>query len=495
MVSTSPQVRGLVDGEFWKPHNVRQGIAPQFIVHNSAILIHNSLVPVSPARQVAFRILCRVAAGRSFAVDLLQKDDVSRLGDADRRLATEIVLGVLRWRGELDFQIQKLSGKPMKYFDPEVAAILRMGIYQIRFLERIPQSAVVNDAVQLTKAARKRSAAGLVNVVLRKSAPSGIKALKLEEVLRNPEVRETVRRTLPVWIFERWEKNFGRDAATALAWTSNQNPPTTLCVSASERSPVQAQLLREGIQTEPGTFSESVLIVRSGNIRNLPELRSGEVMVQDEASQLVAALVAPQPGQLVLDLCAAPGNKTRQLAAGLRHGTLIACDVSERRLRTMKHLLRGKIPVDLCLHVVRLDATNVLPFAGTFERILVDAPCTGTGTLARNPEIKWRLRREDLNRLSDVQTRILRNALEALGPGGRLVYATCSLEPEENEEVVERALRDVGECQLLGRGELVKEFPALSELFDASGYFRTRPDRDGMDGFFAAVIERTARLL
>lgn len=415
---------------------------------------------------------------------------MSQLSDADRRLATEIVLGVLRWRGELDFQIQRLSGRTLQYFDPEVAIILRMGVYQIGFLERIPRSAVVNEAVELTKATRKRSAAGLVNAVLRKCVPTRARPLRLDDALRNPEAREAVRRTLPAWMLERWEQSFGRDAAAALAWASNQHPPTTLCVSASERDAIRDRLAREGAQTEAGKYSECALLVRSGNIHDSAELRSGEVAIQDEGSQLVGALVAPQTGQRVLDLCAAPGNKTRQLAAELGRGTLIACDVSERRLRTMRRLLRGKILADVSLHVVRLDATRALPFSGAFERILVDAPCSGTGTLARNPEIKWRLRHEDLGRLSEIQVRILRNALAALAPGGRLVYATCALEPEENEQVVERALREFPSCRQLGREDLAKEFPRLADLFDSRGYLRTRPDRDGMDGFFAAVVER-----
>jgi len=244
---------------------------------------------------------------------------------------------------------------------------------------------------------------------------------------------------------------------------------------------------------EPGRFSERALIVRSGNIHATEILRRGEVIIQDESSQLVATLLAPRPGHRVLDLCAAPGIKTGQLAEDLGRGTLAAADVSAQRLRTMKRLLRGHIPPIVKLDCVRLDATRPLPFAGTFDRVLVDAPCSGTGTLARNPEIKWRLRAGDLVRLAEIQRRILRNALAVLAPGGRLVYATCSLEPEENENIVENVLTAMPECRLVSQDELAGAFSGFSGLFDSSGYFRTRPDLDGMDGFFAAVIERANR--
>jgi len=449
-------------------------------------------MPVSPARQVAYQILRRVESSRAFAVDLLQRSHVSALRGVDRNLATELVMGALRWHGELDFQIERLSGKPLKYFDLEIATILRLGVYQIRFLEKIPKSAVVNEAVELTKSARKRSAAGLVNAVLRKCvSPTWRPAAQIAAEL-DPEVLESVRRSFPAWLLERWERNFGREATNALAWTSNAVPRTTLRVCRGERREVQRQLAGEGIQTEPGKYACQALVVQSGNVQASRAVRGGWVVIQDEASQLVAALVAPQRNQRVLDLCAAPGIKTRQLAEALGHGTLVACDLSAPRLRTMVRLVRERIPTGVSLPMVRLDARSSLPFGSTFDRILLDVPCSGTGTLARNPEIKWRLQPSDLPRLAPAQEKMLTNALAVLAPGGRLVYSTCALEPEENEQVVESALQAAGGCRLLTAAELAVEFPGLAPLFDARGFFRTRPDLHSMDGFFAAVILRTA---
>jgi 16S rRNA (cytosine967-C5)-methyltransferase len=214
------------------------------------------------------------------------------------------------------------------------------------------------------------------------------------------------------------------------------------------------------------------------------------VVIQDEASQLVAELVAPEPGQRVLDLCAAPGMKAGQLAQMLGAGTLVACDRSAPRLRTLARLLPSWVPPAVRLSMVRLDAAHALPFGAKFDRILLDAPCSGTGTLGRNPEIKWRLRPEDIARLAELQAKMLRNALPALANDGQLVYATCSLEPEENEGVVEKVLHEEAAFRLLTTHELAFKHPHLTPLFDSQGYFRTRPDQRPMDGFNAAVIVR-----
>ena len=444
------------------------------------------------ARKAAYDILLRVEAGRDFAVDLLEGPRLADLKETDRRLATEIVMGTLRWRGELDHWIERLTSKPMKYFDADVAAILRMSIYQIRFLERIPKSAVVNEAVNLVKLARKGSAAGLVNAVLRK-CPDARNSNRANGTVSfakgDPEIVEAAYRLLPAWLRARWENRFGTDGLRGLAWAAVQVPPATLRVtSANEREAIRQELVAEGLEVRPGLFGPLALVIEKGSARGLKALREGRVFIQDEASQLVASLLAPRAGECVLDLCAAPGIKTGQLATEQGSGLLVSCDLSARRLRTMEKLLPRNLTAGLQLERVRLDASRELPFSGTFGRILVDAPCSGTGTLARNPEIKLRLRPEDLLRLAEMQERILSNALGALAPRGRLVYATCSLEPEENASVVEKVLGGRRDFSLLSKTELAREFPHLAKLFDERGYFRTRPDIHGMDGFFAAVI-------
>ncbi|MGA3326561.1 MAG: 16S rRNA (cytosine(967)-C(5))-methyltransferase RsmB [Terriglobia bacterium] len=456
-------------------------------------------MPISPGRNVAYQVLRRLESGRNFAVDLLQALEVSALKDADRRLATEIVMGVLRWRGELDFQIEQLSGRSVKGLDAEVRTILRMGAYQIRFLERVPKRAVVDDAVELTKAARKRSAAGMVNAVLRKCEPPKERVLGRDFERLSAESRESVRRAFPAWLVKRWEgitattTESGEVGAARLALASLQTPRTTLRVvnAGTNLEGIRQELEAEGVATSCCEYAEAHgLTVDSGQVLNTRAYREGRVVIQEEASQLVAELVSPEPVQRVLDLCAAPGMKAGQLAQMLGSGTLLACDRSAKRLRTLAKLLPKWVPAAVRLSMVRLDAARALPFGAKFERILLDAPCSGTGTLARNPEIKWRLDPADITRLAELQSMMLRNALAALASGGRLVYATCSLEPEENEGVVEKVLSEQPAFRVLTSHKLAQEYPRLIPLFDSRGYFRTRPDQHPMDGFSAAVIVR-----
>ncbi len=456
-------------------------------------------MPVSPARKIAYQILLRMESGHGFAVDLLQSPEVSALKEADRRLATEIVMGVLRWRGELDFQIAQSSGRKVEGLDSEVRTILRMGVYQIRFLERVPKRAAVDEAVELTKTVRKRSAAGFVNAVLRKCEPPKDRLLGCSFEELSAESRESVRRAFPAWLLERWEGitattiESGEVGAVRLAYASLATPRTTLRVvdEGANLQDIRKELEREGVATSSCEFADTHgLHVDSGHVQNTRAYLEGRVVIQDEASQLVAELVAPEPGQFVLDLCAAPGMKAGQLAQMLGTGPLLACDRSAARLRTLAKLLPPRVPPQVRLSLVRLDATHPLPFKAKFDRILLDAPCSGTGTLARNPEIKWRLKPEDITRLAELQVKMLRNALPALANGGWLVYATCSLEPEENAGVVEKVLSEQPAFRMLTAQELSLKHPRMIPLFDSQGYFSTRPDRDLMDGFNAAVIVR-----
>jgi 16S rRNA (cytosine967-C5)-methyltransferase len=437
-------------------------------------------MPVSPARRLAYRILCRIESGSEFAADLLRTASPS-LSEADRHLATELVLGVIRRRAQLDEVLTRVSSRPLGYFDPEVVTILRLALYQICFLARIPKSAAVNEAVEMTRAARKGSAAGLVNAVLR----------KCERATPGETDRQAARLALPDWLRKRWEQNYGVDAALDLARRTLETPATIARVVTADAVRMRDELQAAGVRTRPAAYAAGALVVESGNIARSEAWLAARIVIQEEASQLVGSLVRPQPGQRVLDLCAAPGMKAAQIAAELQRGTLVLCDRSERRLRSMN--LAQLMPPGVRWAIVQLDAALPLPFATGFDAILLDAPCSGTGTLGRNPEIKWRLQPEDIARLAAAQIRMLRNGLESLAPQGRLVYATCSLEPDENEQVVESVLAGRPEFAILPQGRLVEEWPHLSQFFDEHGYFRARPDLHGTGGFFAALIERRLR--
>ncbi len=378
---------------------------------------------ISAARLLAFDCLAEVEKG-GYASDLLYH----RFHAPDARdtgLAYEIVFGVLRFQQQLDWLIVHYSGRADPHLHPPVRRALRMGIYQLRYMDRIPPHAAVNESVELVKRAGKRSAAGLVNAVLRKAGRGEVRWPSREETLSHPE-----------WMLERWEKQFGAERMEAIAAANLRQPETYVRVGPNE---------------PPVPDSEATAI--DGCFRLLSGPREG-LRIQDIGSQSIVPLLQLERGQRFLDVCAAPGNKTAQaLETGIR---AVACDVYFPRLTAMR-----RFPVGL----VRLDATRPLPFGPVFDRILVDAPCSGTGTLARNPEIKWRLQPSHINDLAAKQKLILSQSLAALAPGGRLVYSTCSLEREENEGVVE----SVAGAQVI---ETMWRIPG----------------RDEGDGFFAAVI-------
>ncbi len=451
----------------------------------------------TPARRAAFQILLRVETQSSYATDLLHGPLTAELSEPDAALATELVLGTLRWQAQLDFIAQCLTQTKWESLDAEVRTALRLGLYQLRFLTRIPARAAVYESVELVKSSGKRSAAGLVNAVLRKAA-----AVELAS-LRPPSMPElewlAVEVSHPAWLLARWEKRLGREAALSLASANNQSPSTCLRVSSlhadfSKIEPQnESQLRAEGVELHPGKFLKSCRVVAKGTLARAALYRRGELVAQDEASQMVPLLLDVQAGHRVLDLCAAPGNKTAQLAqqAGFL-GHVIASDLHWHRLREMSRLA-SEPPVSPVSRVA-LDGCSPLPFQEPFDRILVDAPCSGTGTLRRHPEIKWQLQQGDLEDLSQKQFRLLHNAAAALHPGGRMVYSTCSLEPEENQAVIERFLAEHREFRLLPLREETERLQPF--LLPASGwivesdFLETFPNRDGTDGFFAAILAR-----
>ena len=274
------------------------------------------MAQVSPSRKIAFEILLQVDAGQAFASDLLQGRQVSALSERDRGLATEIVMGVLRWRGEIDHRLQNLSGRSAQSLDREVAAALRMGVYQIAFLEKIPKSAAVNESVELTKLSRKRSAAGLVNAVLRKCEPEKFLQQLSGTFPDAPALLDSLRRAVPGWMLERWEKNFGSEAANRLALAAVQVPPTTLRICSSTPKPdeIVTKLEENGSNVRRGKYAASALTAEAGEgaVSRLAEELG--LAIQDEASQLVPEVVGVRPGERVLDVCAAPGGKTTHIA-------------------------------------------------------------------------------------------------------------------------------------------------------------------------------------
>jgi 16S rRNA (cytosine967-C5)-methyltransferase len=440
---------------------------------------------VSPARRQAYDILLRVEAESAYASVLVAALSDSDLSREDRALVQEIVLGVLRWRGSLDYFIQRHSGRSIEQLDLPVVIALRIGLFQLRHLSRIPTSAAVNESVNLVKRARKSSAAGLVNAVLRKAS------MHLDEEAGAGIVdslqRASVELSHPAWLLERWQAMLGNEEAEQLALADNLPPPAafrvnTLRATAGE---VICDLKSQGVFTSESSLVPGAFVVEGGPSRIVNQAaRSGLIYIQDQASQLVSTLLGPRGGHRVLDLCAAPGSKSSHIAAlAGDEAWVVACDRYPHRLATLRATC-ARLGIDSVDSLV-LDATRTLPFAESapkFDRVLVDAPCSGTGTLRGNPEIKWRLSAGDLTRLVELQLKLLKRGAQMVAPGGRLVYSTCSIEREENEEVVRCFLESNASFRLINPN-------ARLDLISTDGFVRTFPHKHGCDGFFAAVLE------
>lgn len=453
---------------------------------------------VSPARAAAFEILLRIEREQSYAGELLHAARFAKLSSADHGLATELVMGVLRWRALLDQRLARSSSKKLARLDDEVLAALRLGAYQLQFLSRIPARAAIFESVELVKAARKSSAAPFANAVLRRLAGVAAESASRSAVeeafaaIHNSADPMTLAQNTahPKWLVERWVECYGIEAARQICAYDQRAPAATIHIYDGQSV---EELVEAGIELAPGRLLSAARTVLSGDVTRTRPYHRGRIAIQDEASQLVALLVGR--GETILDCCAAPGGKTALLAMRNPHSTVLASELHPHRARLLRGLARQPN-----IRVVAADARQ-LPFSTAFDRILVDVPCSGTGTLARNPEIKWRLTTRDLDDLQARQIAILKSALARLKAGGRLVYSTCSLECEENEAVVEAALGRASEfslvdCrkeleQLRESGELSAELGAANiESLLAGPYLRTIPGVHPCDGFFAVIVER-----
>ena len=445
-------------------------------------------MPVSAARAAAFDILLRVERESSYASELLHSSTYEKLSTTDHGLATELVMGVLRWRSRLDSEIAPTASQPLKKLDLEVLIALRIAVYQFGWLTRIPVRAALHESVELVKRARKSSAAPFVNAVLRK-----LSCLSPWDPVP-PGVKDTSPQVLcesyahPLWLVERWTKRYGLEEAQKICEHNQLIPETTLRL---RRANAETELSAQGITVAPGRLLASARRVISGDVTKAESFRGGAVVIQDEGSQIVAALVG-RGHEKILDCCAAPGGKTLAIADQNLGASITAVELHQHRARLMRKLFREDTQR---IRILTGDA-RYLPLIQQFDRVLVDAPCSGTGTMARNPEIKWRLKADDLCELHDRQLDILRSAKQHLKPGARLIYSTCSLEKEENEDVIEQLLKDDPRLQRRDcREELdhlkmagVLTWPDPTSL-TRGPYLRTIPGIHPCDGFFAALLE------
>lgn len=447
----------------------------------------------APARIAAYRALS--------AIDDHTMDLPSALAEArrrladprDRALAAEIVHGTLRWMRALDALLASAATTGRVPADNRVLTILRLSLYQILHLDRVPASAIVDDAVDLARLAQRAPAAGFVNALLR-SLLRQRNRLTLPPRPRDPADRQGalaylgITHSHPDWLAARWLERYGLEAAEAWVRFNNTTPAITLRVNPlrGSREELQAWLAQRGVRSTPTRFAPLGLVIDDAGDPSVLLQPTDRFALQDEASQLIPLMVGARPGEHVLDLCAAPGGKTTAISADMRDtGLVVACDVRPRRVR-----LLGETVSSFGLgatRIVQVERDGPLPFGQVFDRVLVDAPCSGVGTVRRDPDLKWRRQEEDLFRLAEAQRGLLDRAAATVAPGGRLVYATCSSEPEENEAVVAAFL----DSHPGFRAAPPRSLPAVVEtLIDGSGMLRTLPHRDRLEAFFAAALVR-----
>jgi len=445
---------------------------------------------IAPARVAAFHALRAIDNGSADLPSALSHSRVRLTDERDRALAVEIVTGTLRWQRSLDHLITHFAKRPLDKLDADIVTILRLSLHQLMHLTRVPGSAVVDDAVDLARLTRKPSATGFVNAVLRSTIRQKNR-LPLPSRPEDHTDRDAVLAYLgvthshPDWLVTRWLDRYGFDATERWVRFNNDTPPLSLRVNRlrATREDARRILADAGIETDEAAVSPDGLIVREGN--PLRGLLDGLFFVQDEASQLVALVADARPEERVLDLCAAPGGKTTAMAATMGdRGVIVASDVRPKRMRLLRDTVR--LSGSRCTHVIQVPARGPLPFTDVFDCVLVDAPCSGLGTIRRDPDIRWRRHDGDLAVLADAQIELLDRAAATVVRGGRLVYATCSSEPEENEQVVHRFLERHGEFTLSSAAAR----PALARFIDERGLFRTLPFAHGLEAFFAAVLVR-----
>ncbi|OGP16336.1 MAG: 16S rRNA (cytosine(967)-C(5))-methyltransferase [Deltaproteobacteria bacterium GWA2_55_10] len=435
------------------------------------------------ARAAAFKVLNRVEGGDAYA-DIALDTELRGMGGPDAALSTELVYGVLRWKLRLDFTIGLFSSIKTNKLEHRVLNALRLGAYQLLFLSKIPPSAAINESVELVKPDRKK--AGFVNAVLRKIDSERDKIRVPEQ---DPINHISISWSHPEWMVKRWAERHGIEETIELCKADQEAPPKTIRVNtlATTREKLIQDLASDGFEVGPTRYSPYGIEVRGGGPLDAKDHR---YYIQDEASQLIPLLLSPAPGETVLDACSAPGGKTTHIAQIMGNkGVIYGVDKHEARLRPIKETA-SRLGVNI-VKTFTADAAGPLGFVekGSLDAILCDAPCSGLGVLRRAPDSKYRRSVEDITRLALVQTALLDNLAGYLKKGGRLVYSTCTFEPEETDDIISGFLERHADFKLEDASSVLPE--GCRELVDAKGLLRTFPHRHRMDGFFGARLRKT----
>jgi 16S rRNA (cytosine967-C5)-methyltransferase len=434
------------------------------------------------AREIALKALFKIEQEGSFAEETTEELCFrAELSAADRRLAAELALGTTKMRKRIDYELDSLVAEGLEKLTPWIRNVLRLGIYQLEFTERIPAYAAVNESVNLARKFGHAGVAKLVNAVLRNYQ-------RKKEEIKFPEDELDYLATFysfPEWLIERWLKYFGRESVEKLCEYFNRKPDfgfriNTLKCSKDE---VEKYLQGKNIAFRPGGYCDDYYYPEGPvDLEELELLQAGKIYIQDESSLLAVKLLDPQPGETVLDLCAAPGGKSTYTASKMQNkGRIIGVDKTAEKLKRLEENCQR-----LGVRIVEFEQADGLTFkTEQVDRILVDAPCSGSGVLNRNADARWQKKEEDLKRLAELQLALLENAVKMLKPKGVLVYSTCSILSEENQSVIEKFLDQHSELRVADAGKYVS-----SALATKGGYLRTLPFLHNMDGAFAVRLEK-----
>lgn len=448
--------------------------------------------PVSIARRIALDVLRRVEAEGAFATLALTHaiERAPQLSAEDRALITELVYGAIRFRRNLDFALAAHSRRPLNKIEPGLLRVLRLAAYQLMFLERIPDFAAVDEAVSLASILRGSRAAGFVNGVLRALASA-------REHIEWPDPQSSIVRALavrlsfPDWMVERWIEQFGQQRAQEFMEASNKPAPSWLRANTLRISPesLVELLSASGLEARPSEYIPGAICAPTGQeLRSAAAHEAGLFHVQDAGAQAVCHLLDPRPGERILDACAAPGGKTCTLAELINNeGEIVAADVHPARCGLVRKLAE-RLGIS-CIQTVQADLSHPVPDDwGLFDRVLLDAPCSGLGVLRRHPESKWRVFPSDLVRLAEIQRQLLDSVSRVVKPGGVLVYSVCTISQEEGSSLIGNWLSEHHDFDRADPE--VGRHASWHKLLDADHCLRTWPDQHDMDGFFAVRLTR-----
>lgn len=438
------------------------------------------------AREVALKIINEVNNQGAYANIALAKEiQRSALSDQDRRFMTELVYGTVKAGLTIDWIISHYINRPLGSVAPVIRNILRMGIYQLFFLSKIPASAACNQSVELAKKYGHQGTVKFVNAVLRNAARTPDKVVYPDKQ-KDPAHYIALRYYHPEWLVKRWTERLGTEAAEALCAYNNSTPPLCLRTNTlkTTRTDLIERLAREGVSCQPSIWtSEGIVCMEYPSLAKLSSLKEGLFQIQDESSMLVAHVLAPEPGEFIIDACGAPGGKTTHIAALMQNkGRVLSTDIHEHKLALI-HDNAKRLGIST-IETRAMDATRLHEaFAGKADRVLVDAPCSGLGVLRRKPDSRWHKTEENLRELPELQSAILASAAECVKSGGILVYSTCTTEPEENQRIVRSFLDSRPDYSLepAGRYVSLKQQDEMIQLW---------PHIDNVDGFFIARLRR-----